>query len=338
MSLFSKGTVFSMDSVAIRNTFILLFLAAIITVVTLVGNAAALGDLQALSRTEFNEVKDMTKSSNKLVPFILEFFVLTMLSRWWDLRVTALGLFFDSLANVCMLCASELHGGKWREVRECITKYSIASVELLVQAARQDEDIANLVEKDLLTDVEGEFLEEHRNLWQRPMVVLVWTMHVATDAMDLAMTPCYSRLEVIQQCLQARDGLANINMYLDTQLPFAYVHFVTLIVNAQNIMIAVRSGLLFAKAVPTLDIFVMVQQIVCTPTIVFFYQSLLAITYMIMDPFGDDVLDFPIMAYKAYFASCVDAVMGAGRACPAVRSDGKLARIARLTGSSPTKA
>merc|ERR1719433_157415 len=113
-----------------------------------------------------------------------------------------------------MVCASELEGGKWIEVRECITKYSIASVELLVQAARQHEDVADLVERDILTDEEGEFIKAHRNLWERPMVILAWTMHVAGDAMDLNMTPGFSRLEVMQQCLQARDGVANMNMYL----------------------------------------------------------------------------------------------------------------------------
>jgi len=50
---------------------------------------------------------------------------------------------------------------------------------------------------------------------------------------------------------------------------------------------------------------------------------------MIMDPFGDDVLDFPIRAYKAYVASIVDAMMGAGRGCPAVSSDGRLHRAIR---------
>merc|ERR550532_3631946 len=120
------------------------------------------------------------------------------------------------------------------------------------------------------------------------------------------MCPCFARLEVMKQCLQARDGIANMNTYLDTQLPFAYVHFVTLIVNAQNVMMAVKSGVLFAKAVASLNIIVMVQQVAGTLIIVFFYQSLLGITYMIMDPFGDDVLDFPIKAYKAYFASCID--------------------------------
>merc|ERR1712008_655987 len=75
---------------------------------------------------------------------------------------------------------------------------------------------------------------------------------------------------------------------------------------------------------PTGDPLIMIQQVASTAIIVFIYQALLTIAYTIMDPFGDDVLDFPIRAYKAYVASIVDAMMGAGRGCPAVSSDGRL--------------
>merc|ERR1719266_2175603 len=99
---------------------------------------------------------------------------------------------------------------------------------------------------------------------------------------------------------------------------------------------ALKSGLTFAVAIPTNNSFVMIQQVLTTVIIVVIYQALLGISYMIMDPFGDDVLDFPIGAYKVYVASIVDAMMGAGRGCPAVSSDGQLHR-ATYDRVRPTK-
>lgn len=327
-TIFSEGTVFTMDATTVRTTafmVLLLFVVALGTIVLHIGN------MDALSSLEVEPLDALAEQVNAFVPFVLALFVSLTLSRWWSLRVTALGKVFDSLANTCMIVASELNDLKWRDVRTGVMKYGMASVELLVQAAREAEEVDALTDNDLLTDAEADFIKEY-DLWQRPMVIWAWIMHVITDAMDHDKTPAASRQAVIHQCTAARDGMANINMYLDTQLPFAYVHLITLLVNVQNLLMALKSGLTFARAVPTVDAFVMVQQVLSTIIIVFIYQALLTISYTIMDPFGDDVLDFPVKAYKAYVASIVDAMMGAGRGCPAVSSDGRLYRPRRNKG------
>jgi len=322
-TVFTKGTVFTMDNTTLRTTGLMVLLLGTVCAFTVLAHA---GDTEALAALQTQPLEALADQVSAFVPFVLALFVSLTLSRWWALRVTALGKVFDSLANTCMIVASELNDLRWRNVRTGIMKYGMASIELLVQAAREDEDIDSLLELDLLTDTEAEFMKEYELLWQRPMVIWAWIMHIVSDAMDHDKTPAPSRQAVIGQCLAARDGMANINMYLDTQLPFAYVHLITLLVNVQNILMAIKSGCKFAKAVPERDPFIMIQQVLTTAIIVFIYQALLTIAYTIMDPFGDDVLDFPIRAYKAYVASIVDAMMGAGRGCPAVSSDGRLHR------------
>jgi len=327
-TIFSKGTVFTMDIVTVRTTASMVLLLLVVaggTLLIFIGNWDSLENLDVLP------LDALADQVNAFVPFVLALFVSLTLTRWWALRVTALGKVFDSLANTCMIVASELNDLKWRDVRTGIMKYGMASVELLIQAAREDEEVDSLVKDDLLNDAEADFMKQY-DTWQRPMVIWAWIMHVITDAMDHDKTPSASRQAVIHQCTAARDGMANINMYLDTQLPFAYVHLITLLVNVQNILMALKSGLTFARAVPRNDPFVMVQQVLTTAIIVFIYQALLTISYTIMDPFGDDVLDFPVRAYKAYVASIVDAMMGAGRGCPAVSSDGRLYRPQRNKG------
>merc|ERR1712079_608226 len=111
--------------------------------------------------------------------------------------------------------------------------------------------------------------------------------HIVTDAMDHGRVPTPSRQAVIRQCLNARDGMAAINMFLDTQLPFAYVHLITLMVNVQNVIMAMKAGLVFAMAAAQGNTFVMLQQVFSTAIIVFLYQAILSIAYMVTDPFGD---------------------------------------------------
>jgi len=326
-TILSKGTVFTMDNNAVRTTGMMVFLVGVVATGAVLEHVIA-GDFESLG--EMNEslgpLHQLATQVNSFVPFALALFVGLTLSRWWSLRTHALAKVFDSLANTCMLVASELSDNKWCELREGIMKYGMASVELLVQAAREAGNLQHLVNLDLLTDVEAEFMAEYKLLWQRPMVIWAWIMHIITNAMDHDKTPVPSRQAVIGQCLHARDGMATINMHLDTQLPFAYVHLITLLVNLQNLLMAITAGLTLAAAIPGGEIFIIIQQVLSTSLICFCYQALLTISYTIEDPFGDDVLDFPIRAYKAYVASIVDAMMGAGRGCPAVSSDGQLYR------------
>jgi len=324
-TLFTKGTVFTMDNNAVRATGIMLLLMGFTAVASLL---VCIGNLKMLQSVDIAAVKALARQANAILPFVLALFISISLSRWWALRVTALGKVFDSLANTCMIVASELHDPRWWEVRTSVMKYGMASVELLVQAARESDEVETLSEQDmdLLTETEVEFMQDLDLLWQRPMVIWAWIMHVCCDAMDHGRVPTQSRQALIRQCLNARDGMAAINMFLDTQLPFAYVHLIVLLVNIQNIIMAVKAGLTFAIAASEGNTFVMVQQVMSTAIVVFLYQAILSIAYMVTDPFGDDVLDFPIRAYKAYVASIVDAMMGAGRGCPAVASDGRMHR------------
>lgn len=61
------------------------------------------------------------------------------------------------------------------------------------------------------------------------------------------------------------------------------------------------------------------QVITCILTCVI-YQGLLAISYVVHDPFGDDLLDFPVMAYAEYVANAVESFHEAQDFCPAVAS------------------
>lgn len=90
--------------------------------------------------------------------------------------------------------------------------------------------------------------------------------------------------------IDARNGIDGIAMQLNSQLPFAYAHLITTLVHGATMLSAVKTGMVVAVADTYLSI-------VCN---VFFcfalslvYLGLLALSAVIADPFGDDVIDLP---------------------------------------------
>jgi len=240
--------------------------------------------------------------------------------------VAALGKVFDSFANVSMLVSCELSDKKWIELRNQVAKYGIASIELMVQAAREKTDMQPLLDMDVLSSPEVEAVLKKTYMWQRPMMMWAWIMRICLGSLDHNKSPPPVAAQVIKHCLNAREGMSTINAHLDTQLPFAYVHLITLLVNVQNLVFAILSGITIAKAYANGNKTVILQQVVSCVLVTFIYQALLQITYVVLDPFGDDVLDFPIKAYTTFIATMVDAIFEAQQPCPVVAEDGTLKR------------
>merc|ERR1740139_333968 len=113
------------------------------------------------------------------------------------------------------------------------------------------------------------------------MICWAWILRICLSAMDYDHTPPPRTAAVMGQCVMAREGMAVMNTYLDTQLPFGYVHLITLLVNVQNIVMAVKSGIVFAQAWSLSHSFDMAQQLISLVVIVMLYQGILQITLLV---------------------------------------------------------
>merc|ERR1719375_2599378 len=109
------------------------------------------GSDEELESIDTNSLEALAKHINAFVPFCLALYVSLTLQRWWALRVDALGKLYDSFSNICMIVSCELRGEEWHQARDQVAKYGMASIELLVKAARANKDLITLVEKDLIT-------------------------------------------------------------------------------------------------------------------------------------------------------------------------------------------
>eukprot|EP00419_Tripos_fusus_P007253 CAMPEP_0172673176 /NCGR_PEP_ID=MMETSP1074-20121228/11991_1 /TAXON_ID=2916 /ORGANISM="Ceratium fusus, Strain PA161109" /LENGTH=409 /DNA_ID=CAMNT_0013490445 /DNA_START=72 /DNA_END=1301 /DNA_ORIENTATION=- len=321
--LCAHGTIFGDDKTAIINVGMMLCISIISCLVICLIYMNNFSDLKDF---DLKAMDRLAHQINSFVPFCLGLYVSLSLQRWWTLRVAALGKVFDSFCNLAMLISCELHAKKWTDLRTQVLKYGFGSLTLLTQAARDKEDLQKLVDQGCLTALEARAVQKHVDLWQRPMILWVWIMRISMSAMSHQKSPNPRIGALLAECTKANDGINTINEYVDTQLPFAYVHLITFLVNMQNITLAINAGLKFATAIPGMHYLAMISQVAMVCSVCFLYQALLQITYLLVDPFGDDTLDFPIKAYGCYLASTIHALLEAHPQCPVVAENGTLWR------------
>lgn len=138
------------------------------------------------------------------------------------------------------------------------------------------------------------------------MVHWAWILRLCKVALAIAKAPAPRFNAICSRCLAARDGIHTLHTYLHTQLPFAYVHLITLLVNLQNVVSALKCGVLFARAKANGDFLACLQEVFICELVCFIYQGLLEVSYVVQNPFGRHLLDFPLAAYNEYCAeSCV---------------------------------
>jgi len=171
----------------------------------------------------------------------------------------------------------------------------------------------------------------------RAMVMWAWIMRISQETFESARGPrphAPKLMLVFGQCINARNGIQTIYTYLKTQLPFAYVHLLTLLVNVNNLIVSIKCGAVFIVAMGKHDFQTMGYQFLMLILVPVLYHGLLSISYVIQDPFGEDMLDFPIAAFIEYVAQCCDAAIVAQEVYPGTPNiagaDAQLAAAAKV--------
>lgn len=301
---FIRGTILRLDDGVLKHMGVLLVLATAVACIMWSG----IEDLENVDTTSLEKLADYM---NGFCPFVLGLYVSLALSRWWALRVQALGSVFDSVANCAMITACVLPGPEHRVVRDYVVKWGLASIFLLVKGARGSKECSDMAKKGLLSENEVDALKDVSENG-RAMVMWSWIMRLAQETFESARGPrphAPKLMLIFNQCISARDGIQTIHTYLQTQLPFAYVHLLTLLVNVNNLVISIKCGAVFIVALAKDDHQTMAYQVLMFLLVPVLYHGLLSISYVIHDPFGEDMLDFPIAAFVEYVAQCCDAVL-----------------------------
>lgn len=303
-SSFQKGTVFMMDAICMKN---------VVQQLVMVSLAILVGALTGVGEDE-SSWQDLAAQINQLVPFVLGMYVSLSLARWWSLRERGLGGIFQALSDVCMLMSDSCTLDEYRPLHDQLAKFGLASVELVIKAARGIHKIDDLEEKKFLTEEELAILET-LTLKQRSVAVWAWIAQTCRMGFEGLPPPNFNLIQ--QRCIMATQSIQLIDMFLCTQLPFAYVHLLTWLVHVQNLVVALNAGLVISQSYDT-DLQKCIMEVLLALVVCLIYQGLLSISYVIEDPFGDDLMDFPVMAYTSNIASTLYAVQSAQIVCPAV--------------------
>jgi len=306
----AKGTIFTMD--ASIPVIILIYICIA---------AAAFCGVRYASKMEFetDKLEKVSDYLNRFIPFILGLYVTLSVERWWALRTEGIGKVLDAAQNIAFSTATLLPGPDFAPYEDQLLKYALSSVSLIVNMCRGGASIDVLGPKrdNLLTAEEVEILS---TIPYRAQATVMWTwiLLVATKVMEEHAIPPSKQRDINAEVIKARDGIEKIMTYMQSQLPFAYVHLVTLLVNLNNIIMALKCGVVAAGQAQEGNYLYAGSQLIFLVVVPLLYQGLLTVAFIIADPFGEDLLDFPIMAYQEYANEASVAITHFTHQCPAL--------------------
>jgi len=198
-----------------------------------------------------------------------------------------------------------------------------------MQAQGTDGVLGGLVKQQLLTDDEKRKLEE---LVSKPQAMWIWIAGIFQRLAEGGKLSSRLLTVIYGICARARASVGRGRgafSYLDTQLPFPYVHLLSVLVHLNNLAIAVKCGALAAVAVwnlmrseahgPVSDAeniqILTLQGLLCigAPAL---YHAVLEEAARLGDPFGDRFQDFPRRAYHVWMRSEFEALQAAGERPP----------------------
>lgn len=314
-TLFSTGTIFVADKQLyfVMSQYIIVALICMALYIALGVQSDEDGNVPATEPGGFlHTLKLVSDDLNSTTPFVFGFFVSVTLARWWSMRSDTMCTIMSAIKMNVLYLQSQLqlrNKGLSQEVvkdlEEDIRKlirYGVSSMWTMTAHARGRLDLSKLVSQGLLTEEERVILEDVPN---REQVLWTWIGSVGVDVMETLKVPPPNMNPYLMEVKKAANAITALEAYYDSQLPFPYVHMIVLLLAANNLMMSVVTALQMAVdqhlnkntafVTGCLNLFV-VQMV---------YQALCFVCFLIEDPFGDDVTDFPIIAFQGdTYATC----------------------------------
>lgn len=189
----------------------------------------------------------------------------------------------------------------------------MASVSLVMLAARGQSDLGHVIGSQQLEEKEAESLGPI-SLYGRPMVMWAWISRLANESMVKCNGPKPHSNQVflmLDIAVKARNSIQRIYTYLQTPLPFAYLHCVGLLVDAMVCVTTVKCSLVCVQAynVEPANYGRIAYELVAFVVIPLLYHGLMCVTVEIADPFGDDMSDFAFSWFQHWHQEHLDAVL-----------------------------
>ena len=281
--------------------------------------------------------------------FILGPYMALMLTRWWDIREKCITALWDNIGQLNILAQTWFHtdSAADRAARHLVRRYGVLSHSLLCLTARGHDGpkaLKELVNAGLLTAEEYKTLKP---LPAKPQVVWGWMCKFWNQALtdieahhgglQCTSVPGGESMvsSVLSKCMAARSAILLALTFVSTQVPFAYVHLLAMIVQFAQLVNAAWAGthtgilltqplclgnatlpsgyhrridlLRLQRCHPAFEVFSWyttliilmgwIIQVLAYPLI---YNGLLSIGVALENPLGNAFMDLPTLAYQHY--------------------------------------
>lgn len=338
LTLLCKGTVLTLGSD---------FYSGLIQYMVVCGGCAA---VLIFLEPELNEesvldiiasVEEIKQSLQKLTPFIFGLFLALSVNRWWDMRMKSLGFLMDSLiANVnylsnwvCRHAKSPEELAMLEQDIAKIVKYGVASVQCVALQARGEERLDSLVSDSLLTQEEADVMCKYKN---RAVGLWVWIETLGSHILDKVDMPPPNLAPFNAECSAAITAVTRLLAYSETALPLPYVHMIVYLVFLNNLAMSAWIGLRIGQAVNMESWIAVAMCCIHQCLIPPIFHALTQICFLVEDPLGDDIIDFPIASFQSRVYDECKATMLGSHQYWALRTESKKRRAAaRAAGADP---
>jgi len=297
-SVFFLGWILPFHSV--WNWQILLRTLLMCALATLFGHLSCIGPKAVDAQWEFcfpvlSSTDGLVFSS--VVSFLLGMFQTLTFNRWWSAREKIGAVIFKS-TDFAMQFLSYLKPTPENDhVRVSIVRYLNLAHVLVYKQVNNDHSLGDVIQRKLITPAEAEILSHSPN---KPFAVYSWISRIISECItsNPPKIPA-AALSVLHGSLSSLvQGTSDLIMFITTQIPYSYVHLLTLITKIHLIFVMFYSAGILQTGINSHSW----ARIIFAYALIFanqiIYEGLLQIHDVLVNPCGEDIHDFPKRVYQ----------------------------------------
>jgi len=243
---------------------------------------------------------------SELIGLLLSFYTSFNLGRWWQMRV-AVQHIIEGSKQLSMLVGNGVSQSP--VLLSSINRYARASLFLIFQESRraQGSELPRVTAQKigLLTPEEADKLEKANAYMTFVQAETLWTWLASwVDRMhELGLIKGSPHYCALMACVEkGRSGVADVQAYLETQIPLGYVHLLCIMVKLHNVILTLLMAMVSvmhaggAEGVQYVDVCRTGFRAFFMP---FLYNSLLVLNSDFYDPFGEGDGNFDWSTFQA---------------------------------------
>lgn len=315
-TMLSRGTVFNLDCDLAKSTIkVMLVSVASFVAVFFVE------DMDTFEHSSLPAIGESLKGMGSLTPFLFGLFVSVSLNRWWNMRSVGIGAMSDQLSDISNFMLSTASRqitdeADWQVFKDVHAKcirwglsalFCVAAESRAEAAGDSEASMDEILRLGFITEYEASLLYTVSPR-ARAAALWAWISALSTEAMEMIKVDPPIMNILFVELNDALVGLNSIREHINTQLPFPYVHMITFCVYTYIYYFACVSGIRCCFAFRRMLYTEFAFEFFLLFTVPVMYVGLLQICNYLSDPFGGDIIDFPMMAYQMRVAAASQAM------------------------------